>query len=109
MPVQATRAVLAFCAALLLVWSILRVTGDDLGSRRTKRVAVLLPVGGIVATACGVGTAWLYDFTTRPYVAVASTLVVVLVLSATFTAARVWALGGITSSASFGRSPTGSA
>lgn len=83
---------LAYCAALLLVWSILRLTGDDFGPGTTKRVAVLLPVGGIVATACGVGTAWLYDFTTRPYVVVASTLVVLLVLSATFAAARVWAV-----------------
>ncbi|OZD17810.1 MULTISPECIES: hypothetical protein [Nocardiaceae] len=104
----AVCAGLAYCAALLLVWSILRVTGDDFGPGTTKRAAVLLPVGGIAATACGVGTAWLYDFTTRPYVVVSSTLVVMLVLSATLVAARVWAVGGNTPRSATGDAPTGS-
>ncbi|MDJ0395853.1 hypothetical protein QMK17_21275 [Rhodococcus sp. G-MC3] len=90
----AVSAVLAYGAALLFVWSILRVTGDEVARRTARRVAFLLPVGGIAATASGVGTAWLYDFSTRPYTVVASVLVVALVLSATFTAARIWALGG---------------
>lgn len=60
-------AVLAYGAPLLSIWLILRAAGDQFGGRTTKYVAVVLPVGGIAATACGVGTAWLYDFSTRPY------------------------------------------
>ncbi|OZD58439.1 hypothetical protein CH263_24590 [Rhodococcus sp. 06-1059B-a] len=85
-------AVLAYGAALLLIWLALRAAGDGLRRRATMYVAFALPAGGIIATACGVGTAALFDFSTRPYTIVASTLVVMLVLSGTFAAARVWAV-----------------
>lgn len=69
----------------------LRARADELVGRTVRCVAIALPVGGLVATAAGVGTAWLYDFTTRVSTTIPVVLAVLLVLAATFALARVWA------------------
>ncbi|OAK52411.1 hypothetical protein A3K89_06130 [Rhodococcoides kyotonense] len=69
----------------------LRARADELVGRTVRCVAIALPVGGLVATAAGVGTAWLYDFTTRVSTTIPVVLAVLLVLAATFALARLWA------------------
>jgi hypothetical protein len=86
-------AVLAYSAAVIAVHLSLRVTGDELTKRTTRCTALLLPVGAVAATASGVCAAWLYDFSTSGSTLTVVVVVVTLVLSATFAAARSWALG----------------
>ena len=85
-------AVLAYCAALLTIWLVLRAAGDGLAGRTTRCTAWLLPVGTVAATGLGVGAAWLYDFTTHAYTVAVVAVVVTSALSLTFAMSRSWAL-----------------
>ncbi|WP_168442941.1 hypothetical protein [Rhodococcus opacus] len=54
----AGSAVLAYGCALLGVWWVLASAGDDRRAATVRRLAVLLPVGALTATAAGVGGRW---------------------------------------------------
>ncbi|MDV7089351.1 hypothetical protein R4369_35035 [Rhodococcus opacus] len=85
----AGSAVLAYGCALLVVWWVLAAAGDDRRAGTVRMLAVLLPVGALVATAAGVGAAGLFGYSTVPATFVCVIAVVAAVLTATVALARV--------------------
>ncbi|WP_051033632.1 hypothetical protein [Rhodococcus sp. JVH1] len=83
-------AVLAYGCALLGVWWVLAAAGDDRRAATPRRLAVLLPVGALTATAAGVGAAGLFGYSTVPATFVCVIAVVAGVLTATVV--LVWVL-----------------
>lgn len=60
----AITGVIAYVLATAAVYVALRVIGDPTTKSTTQATAVLLPAGGILATAAGVGSAWTLGFST---------------------------------------------
>jgi hypothetical protein len=85
----AITGVLAYLLAIAAVHVSLRVIGDPTTKSTTRATAVLLPAGGILATAAGVGSAWTLGFSTATSTWIVVVIVVVLILSGTFAMARV--------------------
>ena len=85
----AGSGVLAYGCALLGVWWVLAVAGDDRRAGTVRMLAVLLPVGALAATAAGVGVAGLFGYSTLPVTFVCVVTVVAAVLTATVVLARV--------------------
>lgn len=85
----AGSAVLAYGCALLGVWWVLAAAGDDRRAGTVRMLAVLLPVGALMATAAGVGVAGLFGYSTVPATFVCVVAVVAAVLTATVALARV--------------------
>ncbi len=85
----AGSAVLAYGCALLGVWWVLASAGDDRRAATVRRLAVLLPVGALTATAAGVGAAGMFGYSTVPVTFVCVIAVVAAVLTATVALARV--------------------
>ena len=85
----AGSAVLAYGCALLGVWWVLASAGDDRRAGTVRMLAVLLPVGALMATAAGVGAAGLFGYSTVPATFVCVIAVVAAVLTATVALARV--------------------
>ena len=85
----AGSGVLAYGCALLGVWWVLAVAGDDRRAGTVRMLAVLLPVGALAATAAGVGAAGLFGYSTVPATFVCAVAVVAAVLTATVALARV--------------------
>ncbi|PBC35524.1 hypothetical protein CJ179_46445 [Rhodococcus sp. ACS1] len=85
----AGSAVLAYGCALLGVWWVLAAAGDDRRAATVRMLAVLLPVGALMATAAGVGAAGLFGYSTAPATFVCVIAVVAAVLTATAALARV--------------------
>ncbi|GGG24145.1 hypothetical protein GCM10007304_42480 [Rhodococcoides trifolii] len=81
-------ALLAYGCAVGAVRLTMAASADPLARRTTRAVALVLPIGGILATAAGVGAAWLRGFSTTVPTLVAVVVTVVLVLAATFALAR---------------------
>ncbi|NIL91395.1 hypothetical protein RhoFasSB10_03738 [Rhodococcus fascians] len=92
LPLYAGTGILAYGLGVASVRLLLRVSHDELSSRTTKVVAVCLPVGGVLATLAGMGTAWMLGFSTTALTFVAVIVAVLCVLVATFALARAWAL-----------------
>lgn len=92
LPIYAGTAVFAYVLGIASVRLLLRATHDPLSSRTTKVVAVFLPIGGVLATLAGMGTAWILGFSTTVSTFVAVMVAVLCVLVATFALARAWAL-----------------
>jgi len=90
--VYAVSGLVAYGLSVAAVFGVLRAAGDRLTARTTRAVAAMLPVGALVATAVGVGTAWKLGFSTAAPTWIAVVLLVVLVLATTLVAARAWAL-----------------
>jgi len=85
----AGSGVLAYGCALLGVWWVLAVAGDDRRAGTVRMLAVLLPVGALAATAAGVGAAGMFGYSTVPATFVCVVAVVAAVLTATVALARV--------------------
>lgn len=83
----AVSAVFGYLCALAAIHAVLRVSGDDQPRRVVRAVAAVLPVGALLATATGMGVAWMLGYNTSLYTFVAVGISVVIVLSATFMAA----------------------
>lgn len=83
----AACAVLAYLGALAAVHIVLRASGAEQPRRTVTAVAGALPVGAMLATATGMGVAWMLGYTTSPYTVVAVCISVVVVLAATFAVA----------------------
>ncbi|OZC63304.1 hypothetical protein CH276_13275 [Rhodococcus sp. 06-470-2] len=92
LPIYAGTAVLAYVLGIASVRLLLRATDDPLPSRTTKVVAAFLPIGGVLATLVGMGTAWILGFSMKASTFVAVIVAVLCVLVATFALARAWAL-----------------
>ncbi|AMY54793.1 hypothetical protein [Rhodococcoides fascians] len=92
LPIYAGTAVFAYVLGIASVRLLLRATHDPSPSRTTKVVAVFLPIGGVLATLAGMGTAWTLGFSTTAVTFVAVIVAVLCVLVATFALARAWAL-----------------
>ncbi|EGD55510.1 hypothetical protein [Gordonia neofelifaecis] len=90
--VYAACAVVAYVLALAAVALVLRLSQDVTARATVRTTAIALIPGGALATAAGVGVAWLLDFTTSESTWIAVVVAVGLVLAATFAAARVVAL-----------------
>ena len=92
LPIYAGTGVLAYVLGVISVRLLLRATHDPLSSRTSKVVAAFLPIGGVLATLAGMGTAWILGFSTTASTFVAVVVAVLCVLVATFALARAWAL-----------------
>ncbi|MDZ7929326.1 hypothetical protein [Rhodococcus sp. NPDC076796] len=92
LPLYAGTGVLAYALGVASVRLLLRANHDPLSSRTTKVVAAFLPIGGVLATLVGTGTAWILGFSTTASTFVAVIVTVLCVLVATFALARAWAL-----------------
>ncbi len=53
----------SYVLTLAVVYGVLRAANDDRAGRTVRVLAWLLPIGAAVATAAGVGAAWLLGFT----------------------------------------------
>ncbi|GAF45417.1 hypothetical protein [Rhodococcus wratislaviensis] len=89
----AGSAVLAYGCALLGVWWVLAAAGDDRRAGTVRMLAVLLPVGAVMATAAGVGTAGMFGYSTVPATFVCVVTAVAAVLTATVALTRAPAAG----------------
>lgn len=87
--IYAITGMIAYLLAIAAVHIALRVIGDPTTKSTTRATAVLLPAGGILATAAGVGSAWTLGFSTATSTWIVVVIVVVLFLSGTFAAAHV--------------------
>jgi hypothetical protein len=92
LPIYAGTGIFDYVIGIASVWLLLRATHDPLPSRTTKVVAAFLPIGGVLATLAGMGTAWILGFSTTASTFVAVMVAVLCVLVATFALARAWAL-----------------
>ncbi|MCZ4521007.1 hypothetical protein O4220_21050 [Rhodococcus ruber] len=92
LPIYAGTGALAYLFGIASVRLLLKATHDPLPSRTTKVVAAFLPVGGVLATLVGMGTAWILGFSTTAPTFVAVIVAVLCVLVATFALARARAL-----------------
>lgn len=92
LPMYAGTGILAYVLGVGSVRLMLRAGRDPLSSRTTKVVAASLPVGGVLATLVGMGTAWILGFSTTASTFVAMIVAVLCVLVATFALARARAL-----------------
>ncbi|MCR5979363.1 hypothetical protein GDN83_16770 [Gordonia jinghuaiqii] len=91
--IYAISAVLGYGLGVAAVFGVLRASGDGLIRATVIATAIVLPVGGCAATFAGAGVAGWLGYTTTTSTWVATILVVVMVLAATFAIARGWALG----------------
>lgn len=82
----------AYGLAIAAVYLALRAVGDRVTNPTVRAVAVVLPVGALVATAVGVSSAWTLGFSTVTSTWVVVVVAVVLVLIMTFAAARAIAI-----------------
>ncbi|OZC79074.1 hypothetical protein CH274_16690 [Rhodococcus sp. 06-418-5] len=92
LPIYAGTGAMAYVLGVASVRLLLKVSHDPLPSRTTKVVAAFLPIGGVLATLVGTGTAWILGFSTAASTFVAVIVAVLCVLVATFALARAWAL-----------------
>ncbi|WP_245555571.1 hypothetical protein [Gordonia soli] len=74
--------------AIAAVSVALRMVGDHAARSTARAVALVLPLGVLIATAVGVGTAWMLGFSTVTSTWVVVTGLVILILSAAFAVAR---------------------
>lgn len=92
LPLAATSGALAYLCAVVSVWVVLRRCGDPHTAATTKRLAIVLPIGSILAVGGGVGAAWLLNFTASAFTFTVVVAVVVLILALTVASARHLAL-----------------
>ncbi|MBY4275421.1 hypothetical protein HQO27_18460 [Rhodococcus fascians] len=92
LPIYAGTGVLAYVLGVVSVRLMLKAIHDPLSTRTAKVVAAFLPIGGVLATLAGMGTAWLLGFSTSVSTFVAVIMAVLCVLVATFALARAWTL-----------------
>ncbi|MGV8874425.1 MAG: hypothetical protein ACOH2Q_17970 [Rhodococcus sp. (in: high G+C Gram-positive bacteria)] len=92
LPIYAGTGVLAYVLGVVSVRLMLRATHDPLPARTAKVVAAFLPIGGVLATLVGMGTAWVLGFSTSASTFVTVIVAVLCVLVATLALARAWAL-----------------
>jgi hypothetical protein len=83
----AVSAVLGYVCALAAIYAVLRASGDSRPRRTLRVVAATLPVGALLATAAGMGVAWMLGYATSLYTVVAVCISVVVIIAATFTLA----------------------
>ena len=84
----AVTGALGYGLAVTAVYLALRTVGDHAIRPTTRATALVLPVGALLATAAGVTSAWVLGFSTVTSTWVVVITLVVLILSATFAAAR---------------------
>lgn len=92
LPIYAGTGALAYVLGVASVRLLLKVSHDPLPFRTTKAVAAFLPIGGVLATLVGTGTAWILGFSTTATTFVAVIVAVLCILVATFALARAWTL-----------------
>ncbi|MFE0749068.1 hypothetical protein [Gordonia sp. NPDC058843] len=90
--VYAVSGVFGYVLVLAGIFGVLRVSGDGHTRATVAATAVALPVGAILATGAGVGVAGWLGYTTSTPTWVATILVVMTILGATFALARAWAV-----------------
>lgn len=78
--------------AITAVYVTLRMAGDQAARSTARITALVLPVGTVVATTAGVGSAWVLGFSTVTSTWVVATTLAILILSATFAVARAISL-----------------
>ncbi|MCF8611763.1 hypothetical protein L5G28_16575 [Gordonia sp. HY285] len=79
---------LGYGLAIAAVYTTLRMVGDQAARATGRAVALVLPVGALIATAVGVASAWALGFSTVTSTWVVATTLVILTLSATLAVAR---------------------
>lgn len=84
----AATGLLAYLLAVTCTFVTLRCTGDPRSGSTARWLAATLPAGAAVATAAGVGVAYVLGFTTEPSTFVATIGAVSIVLAATTALAR---------------------
>ncbi|KQU58141.1 hypothetical protein ASG84_15940 [Rhodococcus sp. Leaf278] len=92
LPIYAGTGILAYVLGTISVHLLLKLIHDRQSTRTTKIVAAFLPIGGVLATLVGMGTAWVLGFSTSASTFVAVIVAVLCVLVATFALARARAL-----------------
>lgn len=78
----------AYGLAIAAVYLALRVIGDPATTPTARATAIVLPVGALIATATGMGSAWALGFSTVTSTWIVVIVAVVLVLTTTFAVAR---------------------
>lgn len=84
----AVTGLLAYLLAVTCTFAILRWVSDPRSGHTARWLAALLPAGAAIATAAGVGVAYVLGFTTEPSTIVGTTGIVCIVLVATTALAR---------------------
>lgn len=90
--IYAGCGIVAYILALAAVGGALRLSNDRAVRATVVAAAIALVPGALVATAVGIGTAWMLDFRTEDATWIAVIIVVVLVVAATLATARTAAL-----------------
>ncbi|WP_238418822.1 hypothetical protein [Gordonia sp. 'Campus'] len=90
--VYAVSGVFGYLLVLAGISGILRITGDPHTRATVVATAVALPVGAVLATVTGLGVGAWFDHTNTVPAWVATILLVVMILGATFGFARAWAM-----------------
>ncbi|SDU71879.1 hypothetical protein [Gordonia westfalica] len=85
----AVSGAVAYGLAVAAVYWVLRAGGDPAARATARTTAVVLPVGAVVATLAGMGSAWLLGFSTTTSTWLVVVSVVLVFLTVTFAAARV--------------------
>jgi hypothetical protein len=88
----ALTAVGAYAGALVVTYWALRRAADGQAGRTLRALAVVLPVGGVLATAAGVGAAAVLHFSRTTNVILFVAMVAASVVVAATMAARWWVL-----------------
>ncbi|OBA62142.1 hypothetical protein [Gordonia sp. 852002-10350_SCH5691597] len=82
----------AYALSVAAVYLALRVSGDPATAPTVVATALLLPVGAVIATVVGVGSAWMLGFSTVMSTWVVVVVAVTIIVMATFVTARALGL-----------------
>jgi hypothetical protein len=89
----AVTSAVAYGLALASVHWVLRAGGDPAARATTRTTAIVLPVGAVIATLAGIGSAWLLGFSTTTSTWLVVVCVVLVLLSVTLAVARALGIG----------------